>query len=70
MSEIAKAISEALNAWRVYLITRQAAYERKRDKGMRKAIDVSEKLIMRIKEIDIKDKEIDSLILKFFKYNN
>ena len=66
----------------MYLKTREAAYVRKRDKSMRKAIDYGEKLAFAIreyikmiyeiedsKELKRQERRIDKLITKFFKYN-
>lgn len=63
-------LDKAADAWQSYIDTRQEAYIRKMDKQKRKAIDYAEFMIMRIKELGIEDKELDKLVVKFFKYNN
>ena len=63
-------LDRAFDAWKSFIETRQEAYNRKMDKQKRKAIDYGEKIILRLKELNIEDKELDKLIDKFFKYNN
>ena len=70
MTAIANAIKEALELWKTFIATRQQAYERNMDKRMRTAIDTGEQIIERIRVLEIKDKELDKLILVFFRYNN
>ena len=66
---IAAAIQEALAAWKTFIATREAAYNRKKDKKQVKAIDAAEQLALKIKSLDLNNKEVDKLIIRFFKYN-
>ena len=67
---IASAIKEGLSLWKTYLSTRQEAYERKMDKRKAKAIEYGERIVLRVQELKIEDRQVEGLIKKFFKYNN
>lgn len=74
MNEIAKAIKEALSLWRAYLEGRQAAYERKMDKRMRKAVEAGERYIRTNIDPELTDgvrnRRLGKYEKDFFKYNN
>jgi len=70
ISVIASAVKEGLELWKTYIATRQEAYERKMDKKQRKAIEYAERFILHYYgNEENKDKELDKLQKKFFKYN-
>jgi hypothetical protein len=63
-------LNKAFDAWKSYLDTRQEAYIRKMDKRKRKAIDYAEQIILIVRSKYEVSRELDKLIIKFFKYNN
>ena len=67
--KILAVLKEGLGAWKTYLATREEAYKRSRDKRQRKAIEWAERGFLRIKELEIIDKEINKCSRYFFKYN-
>ncbi len=74
MNEIAKAVKEALSLWKEYLSGRQAAYERKKDKKLHRALEAGESFIRTYRSSDIEDSEkekrLDRYEKEFFKNNN
>lgn len=68
-NSIAQAIAEAFGAWKTFLVTREAAYKRKMSKKDKKAIEYGERMALRIKELKIEDKQLNKMVLQFFKYN-
>lgn len=67
--QILKLAQEGLELWKVFISTRQEAYERKMDKRQVMAIEWAERAFRRIGELDLKDKELKKCEDKFFKYN-
>lgn len=57
---IIEAINKGLEAWKVYVSTRQEAYERKMDKKKQKAIDIAEIAFERMEDLFyfIRDKNL------------
>ena len=69
VSEWAKLATAISRLAETIFATRESSYNRKLDKKQVKAIEYGEKVILRIKELEIEDKKLEKLILQFFKYN-
>ena len=67
---VSKFLEKALDAWKVFIETRQEAYNRSQDKRKRKAIDFGEKYIIHNSAFNKEDKELLKLKKLFFKFNN
>lgn len=83
--QIAAAVKEGLSAWKVFIATRQEAYNRQQDKRKAKAIECGEQAFFEMDKIIVnlrhKGLEVDDLFKehikkvtywrrKFFKLNN
>ncbi len=63
VGQIASAIREGFNLLGKWM----SGKERRR---MQRAVEIGERMALRIKDLDIEDKPLKSLATSFFKYNN
>ncbi len=72
MKEILILLKEGLSVWRIYLATRQEAWERKKDRNMRRALTHSAGAFRRLMELDlnIEDKVFLKHKKNFYKYRS
>lgn len=59
---IADAIREGLTLWKTWIETRQAAYERKLDQRMRKAIESARDYFLTQKDVTLDEKKRSKLL--------
>ncbi len=72
MKELILIFKEGLVSWRVYLSTRQEAYDRKKDKNLRRALAHSGSAFRRLMELNlnIEDKVFLKHKKNFYKYRS